>query len=389
MHLVYVSNGRIPSHKAYSVQIVKMCEAFSHATMHGEKVEVTLVTADSKYRLKEDVCAFYGVTHSFRVVRCPSLEWHWLGKTGHLLQLLTFALVATVRALVLKPDVIYSRDEVTGFFLSLCTNRLVYEIHTKRPLIHIRAILRNVHHCVAITKGLKDFYVRTWNILPEKVLVAPDAVSPERFESPLTKSELRVALGLPEDRLIVGHLGKITTMGKGKGVEELIEGFPAVKKKHPHALLFLAGVEEHEKPYINELCAAAGIAREDVTVVGHIPQKEFPQYFLVCDVLVMAYPDLEHYRLFMSPIKLFEYMASGIPMVTTDLPSVREILDESLAVFVRPGDAEDMARGVHAVLADQEAAATRAEKARREVKEKYTWEKRAHNILKFIQTHGN
>ncbi len=386
-HLLYIANTKLPSHKAHSVQVVRMCEAFTHV-LREEGGTVTLA-CNALGPTDADPYDFYGATRTFSIRRLWSLAFLWLGPVGQYMQWWSFAKMASLYAFFKQPSLIYTRDEFATVCLGMLGCKPILEVHTKRDTFYRGLVMRLAHKLVFISKGLADHHSARYRIPPKKILIAPDAVSPERFESPLTKQELRVALGIPEDRLIVGHLGKITTMGKGKGVEDLIKGFPAVHKEYPRALLFLAGVEEHEKPYIEELCAASGVAPQDVLVVGHVPQKEFPQYFLVCDVLVMAYPDLEHYRHFMSPIKLFEYMASSVPMVTTDLPSVREILDESLAIFVKPGDADDMARGVREILANPEAAQKRATLARREVEEKYTWDKRAEKILEFVQNHGN
>jgi glycosyltransferase involved in cell wall biosynthesis len=101
----------------------------------------------------------------------------------------------------------------------------------------------------------------------------------------------------------------------------------------------------------------------------------------------MPFPWSEHYAYFMSPLKMFEYMAAGRPIVATDLPSAREILDDKSAVIVKPGDAEDLARGILKVLRDEEAAAFLAENARAKVKN-YSWDERVKNILKFINKYG-
>ena len=99
----------------------------------------------------------------------------------------------------------------------------------------------------------------------------------------------------------------------------------------------------------------------------------------------MNYPDLEHYAHYMSPFKLFEYMASGVPFITTDLPSVREVVDERMTTFVAPGDYEALAAALVAVARDQGAAQVRARRAREEVT-RYTWPLRAERIATFVSS---
>ncbi|MEK7179313.1 MAG: glycosyltransferase, partial [Patescibacteria group bacterium] len=84
-----------------------------------------------------------------------------------------------------------------------------------------------------------------------------------------------------------------------------------------------------------------------------------------------------------SPIKLFEYMASGRPIVASSLPSIREILNEQNAFLVQPDNPEDLKRGIEKALGDAAVARQCAARAREDVRP-YTWEKRAEAMLGFI-----
>ena len=103
----------------------------------------------------------------------------------------------------------------------------------------------------------------------------------------------------------------------------------------------------------------------------------------IADVLVMNYPSAEHYALYMSPLKMFSYMASGVPIVSTDLPSVREVLTDESAFFVSPDDAHDLTRGLKEALADRRQAGEKAHAAK-ERGQHFSWEGRAGRILAFI-----
>ena len=82
-------------------------------------------------------------------------------------------------------------------------------------------------------------------------------------------------------------------------------------------------------------------------------------------------------------MKLFEYMAADRPIVASDLPSLRYIINFHNSVLVTPDDVQALARGIERLLADPAHGATLASTARKEV-EQYTWEKRAQSILTFI-----
>jgi len=98
----------------------------------------------------------------------------------------------------------------------------------------------------------------------------------------------------------------------------------------------------------------------------------------------MPFPFNEHYAYFMSPLKMFEYMASQRPIVATNLPSTREVLNENNAVLVEPDDSEKLAKGIKKVLDNKELSQKIAEQAYLDVK-KYTWEKRVKDIIKLLK----
>jgi len=123
---------------------------------------------------------------------------------------------------------------------------------------------------------------------------------------------------------------------------------------------------------------------ESVIVKAHEPSELIPAYLSAADVLVLPNePVSEESIRYTSPIKLFEYMASGRPIVASDLPSIREILSEEIAVFVQPDNKEDLARGIAIALKDSVLGEKLASKAREKVAQ-WTWQKRAENLRKII-----
>ena len=88
-------------------------------------------------------------------------------------------------------------------------------------------------------------------------------------------------------------------------------------------------------------------------------------------------------RLYTSPMKLAEYMASGTPIVASDLPSLREALDESNSVLCAPDDPSALAGALMKLLSDAELSRKVSAKALSDVKGR-TWEKRAQAIAGLI-----
>ncbi len=119
-------------------------------------------------------------------------------------------------------------------------------------------------------------------------------------------------------------------------------------------------------------------------MVGAKPHDEIPLWLRAADVLILpntANEDISKY--YTSPMKLFEYMASGTPIVASALPSIREILNENNAVLVESDNPEKLAEGIKKVLADAELAKKISKQAFADVQNR-TWGKRAEEILEFV-----
>jgi len=82
-------------------------------------------------------------------------------------------------------------------------------------------------------------------------------------------------------------------------------------------------------------------------------------------------------------MKLFEYMASGTPIIASDVPSLREVLSVESAVWVCPDDSEELASMISRIFTDGESGTKYAQSALEEVSN-YTWEKRAREVLRRI-----
>ena len=118
-----------------------------------------------------------------------------------------------------------------------------------------------------------------------------------------------------------------------------------------------------------------------------VAQREVSAYLLASDVLVMPYSsgvtirDGTEAGEFTSPLKLFEYMAAGKPIVATGVPSVLEILVAGEnSVVTSPDDAEEFFEALGLVLGDSELCARISQRARSDATE-YTWEKRVEKII--------
>lgn len=377
--LCYLTNVRIPTEKAHGVQIFKMCEAFARCGY-----DVTLAVSDRRTPITEEPFTYYGAAHSFGLERIASLDLVRFGRLGFLVQSLTFAWSALRYLQRTRPDVVYTRDPLV--VLAALAARIplaAWEVHTTAWNAFARRAAKKSTVLVAISQGLMDFY-QGHGVAASRMLRANDGVDLEDFLHVPSREEMRITLGLPPDRTIIEYVGKLRTMGEGKGVEELMEAVGAILSKNPALYLVIVGLNENELTDAAAIAERAGLGAGDYRFVAHVAHPEVAGYLRAADVLVMNYPNTPHYARIMSPLKLFEYMASGTAILTSDLPSIREVLTDETAYFIEADARVALEEGILTLSRDPEMRTRLAHAAWQEV-QTHTWESRANQIRSFME----
>jgi glycosyltransferase involved in cell wall biosynthesis len=365
MRISYVANARIPTEKAHGIQIMEMCGAFAAA---GHEVE--LIVPRRKNSIDADPFAYYGKPQTFRITRLPDVDLLRHGPIGFVLQSLQFA-ARVAWYLRGKEGLVYSRDEYALALICALTRRKChYEAHDIRRNILAKSMLKRVSGIVAITQGLKERFIAD-GIDGSKILVAADGVDLAPYAEPKTKKECRERLRLPLDKGLVVYTGHLY---KWKGAEILAQA--ALELPQDVRVVFVGGTVSDITVFNSKFGQD-----ERIIVTGHRPHSEIADFQMAADVL--AVPNTQKAEIsarFTSPMKLFEYMASERPIVASDLPSLREVLNPENALLVRPDDPKALAGAILELLGDQFLASRLATVAKRDV-QGYTWEKRARKLL--------
>ncbi len=359
----YIANIRIPTEKAHGIQVMKMCEAFSKLDLNVE-----LVVPNRTTTISEDPFVYHKVRKDFTIKKIwciDSVKW---GRAGFLLESFTFGL-SVLSKYMSKDGIFYTREESLAFLFKFLGKNVVWEGHRGGTNFFIRYLIKCNAKIVVISNGLKNLYIKEGG-KSENILVAPDAVDLEEFSKEISREGARQALNLSPDKKIVMYIG---LLDKWKGVDTLLE---ASKISSTFQVVIIGGTIEQISKLQKDYA--------DVIFLGYKPYSELPSNQKAADILVIPNSGKEKISsLYTSPIKLFAHMTSGIPLLVSDLPSMREVVNENMVTFFEADNPTSLIEGLNRIEFNYRESLNNARAAQEEVK-KYTWLKRAHNIKLFL-----
>jgi glycosyltransferase involved in cell wall biosynthesis len=376
--IYYITNSRIPTEKAHGFQISKVCESFARK---GASVE--LIVPRRLNPIKEDLYTFYDIDNNFKIRKLPVIDLVYLGKIGFWIETITFSLSVLLFLRIPKDSIIYSRDYVSSFFLRWQKNVMAIEIHDeiKKGFIWEK-VLNRTNLIISTNKLKKDKIVSDFDLPSEKIIVFPNGVDLSNYENLPDKSALRKELDLPEHDFLIGYVGKFLTMGKEKGVSTIIESLIHLDSKIK--AVFVGGEESQVVKYKEQAKDLGVLDRCIFKNEKFKPNKMTPRYLKAFDVLLMPFPRIRHYEFAMSPIKMFEYMASDRPIIASKFPSIMEILNKNNSVLIESIDNKTLAEAIGKLANDADLSEQLASRAFSDVK-RYTWNKRAEGILNSLE----
>lgn len=356
----------MPTEKAHGYQIAKMCEAFAK-----ESIDVSLIVPTRANDIRGDFFSYYGVRNNFPLQYVPTFDALALfrgSRLGFYTQALSF--LWALRTVTIPHDtIIITRNPEIAWRYGRKGYPVFYDAHNfpTHGSWFLERFLRRSKGVIANSNGTAGAFRKAGFM---NVLVAPNAVDLEPFSSAGTHS--RTDLGLPPGRIAmyVGHLYE------WKGVGVVVDA-AQLSKREDLTFVFVGGTDRDIARY-----RAETKKQRNILFLGRRPHQEVPSLIKSADVLLLPnIPSTQESILYTSPIKMFEYMASGVPIVASDLPSIREVLNDENAILVKTGDSIDLLRGMEQALKIE--SKEQSVRAKEDVK-KYTWNARAQKILEFL-----
>lgn len=345
--IVQISASRIPGHAANSIQTIKMAEALKG--LCGEIHLVACIENSAEFNISDRAAAmaFYGVRD------LPNIQlFQNKGRFG----IHVFNLRAALYARKLKPTLVLSRSIGAA---AVCTRMglpTVWECHAPPQGVENLywrwlATARCFRRLVVISHGLRRIISERY---PEAenmdVVVANDGVDLARFEDLPDAVTAKASAGIDPRRPVAGYAGHLYS---GRGLDVLLDCAQAL----PHWNFVIAGGTEENVTQLKALLARRTIT--NVNLWGFVPNAELASRLAIADVLLMPYQKsvmvsggtLDTAR-WMSPLKMFEYMAMGRAIISSDLPVLREVLDDNMARLVAPDNTQSWIEALRSLESD-------------------------------------
>lgn len=282
-------------------------------------------------------------------------------------------------------DMVYERYSLWSFSAMkfAAANNLPAVLEVNSPLIEEQAKYRglvdegaarrvanlcftNASAICMVSEELRDYVNETPGVA-DKVRVIPNGVDPARFPS---------AEPAHYDRgFTVGFVGSLKPW---HGLDTLISSFAVLHGKVADSRLLIVG-DGPERAAIEQTIQDRGLASA-VTLAGVVDRDDIPDWLQRMDVAVAPYPELNHF--YFSPMKVYEYMAAGLPTIASSIGQLRQlIVDEVDGLLCPAGDQVALTEALLCLHRDPALRARLGRSARHKVEQEYTWSQTAERAL--------
>src|SRR3989338_4498239 len=319
MRMLYIANARMPTEKAHGLQIAKIAEAFAH-----EGADVTLLLPKRKNTLASDWRDFYDIRSPIAIQYIAN-HFGWLESIWHngyfTIERVLFGVLSFFSACRKPYDMIFTRELLLAYFLTLVGKPVVYEDH--EPKMRFRWLykhfVRTIKKKVVVAHHLTKLY-EAFGIERCTYVEAPNGVDLSEFEkAERDRGIWKREFGIEPQEQIVLYVGHFYAW---KGVYTLLDATRQIRGR----VILIGGTREDEDR-VRSYIRAHGLA--NISIKGFVPHREIIQFIKSADVLVLPNTAKEERsQKYTTPIKLFEYMASGVPIVASNLESFTPYLQD-------------------------------------------------------------
>jgi glycosyltransferase involved in cell wall biosynthesis len=366
--LVYPSTAIIPSRQANSVQVMKMCNALCRFDF-----DVTLLAGTFPLKRNIDVFDYYGIENKFSIVRKTT------GSHRGSSFLLSLRLIPILKSLAKSTQdiIFYGRDAIALYISARAGRNVIYETHDiarKGPRGRAEKKLiesYNLSKIVFISEELKKAYLEKYGVSlsDKKLIVAPDGAD----EQPNFTDIISLEGDADFNACYIGGFHK------GRGIELIME----IAEKMQNIGFHLFGGTDRQIGRLKQKTSS------NVHFYGYITPAKTYKARNAADVLLMPYQknvmvaqNASETSRWMSPIKLFEYMSSKKPIISSNQKVLREVLEHNRNCLLCESDnSEQWIQAIRSLKEDKKLYTDISEMAYKDFIDRYTWDKRIERIL--------
>jgi glycosyltransferase involved in cell wall biosynthesis len=239
-------------------------------------------------------------------------------------------------------------------------------------------VMRNADAVVCISETLRNEAISR-GVPDGHITVVPNAVNIESLESELSElySQVKEKLGSSP---VVGYIGSLREL---EGVDLTADAVAILRNQGVDTKLFVLSSESGQSELIAH-CERLGIG-EHAHVVGPVPHDQVAPFYDLIDVFVVSRPDKLVTRL-VTPLKPFEAMQAGCPLVMSDLPALAEIVvDGKTGRLYPPGDVDSLTTTIRELLEDESMRVELGTAAAAWVSAERTWSKVVEGTIEVYQ----
>lgn len=378
MKLLYLHTAHISSQMANLQQVVHMCNAFSN---NGIEVVLSLFGCkDAQAIDNKKLVDQYGpvrFTINTRKIIISGLM------DPYLLSSRIKRAIATE-----KPDLVFCR---THLYLKPCVDYgipVVFESHTAGIHHRLRWLGRYWKKyvvkatlsqkpilMVAISEALKKHWV-SLGVPSHKIISAHDGFDDSMFDSNISREKARATLNIKKTGFIVTYTGSLY---KNRGIDNVLQLAAIFSSAR---FLVVGGPTKNKKEY-EQLATNRGL--KNIEFTGRVSHKDVPMYLYASDVLLGLWSSKVRTINYCSPLKIFEYMASGRVIIAQAFPTILEVLRHNHnALLAQPDNVADLRMKLKYCISNP-AISKLGAKARQDAYENYSWDKRAKTIMQHFR----
>jgi len=234
--------------------------------------------------------------------------------------------------------------------------------------------INQVNHIITISDEAKQYYISKYGLAANDVTVVSNMVDLDSFDI----VEHEGGLKKYEDDFVVTYVG---TYGPHRGLEIAIQALPEIMESVPNVRLVIvgkAGVEQYDRK-LRQMASDLKVM-DRITFTGWVDICEVPSYMTASDVALVLHNQSDHTDVAV-PHKLSQYMATGIPVIVTNRPSLEKIISDASCGLVISYDASEFSDAIIKLASDEQKKRRFGENARQAAIQKYNWSNQANNLI--------